>query len=72
MRFLQRLCDKNPTFYLKTRIGPKSYVANISPIITNSKSAREIISNEIAVPVSVAGILNRNIELFLALEAPIK
>jgi len=72
MRFLQRPCDQNPTLHSKTRIGPKSHAANISPIVTNSRGAREITVNKIAAPVSVAGILGGNVELLLALEAPVE
>ena len=72
MRFLERPCDKNPTLYSKTRIVPKSYAANVSPIVTRSRGAREMTINENAARVSVTGILGGNVKLLMALEAPVE
>jgi len=65
-------CDMNPTLYSKTRIVPKSHAANVSPVVTRSRGAREITIDEIAVLVSVTSILSGNVELLLALEAPVE
>lgn len=65
-------CDMNPTLHSKTRIVPKSHAANVSPVVTRSRGAREITIDEIAALVSVTSILGGNIELLLALEAPVE
>lgn len=72
MRFLQRSCDKNHPLHSKASIDPKFQAANVSPIVARGGGAREITVNEIAAPVSVTGILGGNVELLLALEAPVE
>ncbi len=72
MRFLQQSYDKNHPLHLKARIDPKSHAANVSLIIIRGRGAREITVNEIAAPVSVTRILGGNVELLLALEAPVE
>ncbi len=72
MRFLQRSCDKNHPPHSKARIDPKSHAANVSPVVARCRGAREITVNEIAASVSVTGILGGNVELLLALEAPVE
>ena len=42
------------------------------PIVARGRGAREITVNEIAAPVSVTEILGGNVELLLALEAPVE
>ncbi len=65
-------CDINPTLHSKTRIVPKSHAANVSPVVTRSRGACEITIDEIAALVSTTGILGGNVELLLALEAPVE
>jgi len=72
MRFLQRSCDKNHSLHSKARIDPKSHAINVSPIVARGRGAREITINEIVASVSVTGILGGNVELLLALEAPVE
>ena len=72
MRFLQRSCDKNHPLHSKARIDPEFYAANVSPIVARGRSAREITVDEIAALVSVTGILGGNVELLLALKAPVE
>ena len=72
MRFLQRSCDKNHPLHSKTKIDPKSHTANVSPIVARGRGAREITVNEIVASIFVARILRGNVELLLALEAPIE
>ncbi len=71
-KFLLTACNKNPILYLKIRIIPKSYTINISQVVIRSRGTREITIDKSAVFVSVINILDRNIELFLALKAPVK
>jgi len=68
MRFLQRSCDKNHSLHSKTKIDSKSYVANVFLIVARDRGVRKITINEIVALVFVTRILNRNVELLLALE----
>ncbi len=72
MRFLQQSCDNNYILYLKIRIVPISYVANVSPIITEHRGAREITINELVARIFVTRIFGGNVELLLTLETSIE